>query len=87
MKHTILSISLFLSCISAFSQDCTSIRRCANEPFDLEATFTAETYEWLSGNVLDALVTIIDDTDSVYNATLGSSSTLYFIVRTATDTA
>jgi hypothetical protein len=87
MKHTILSISLFLTCIGAFSQDCTPIRRCVNEPFDLGATFTAETYEWLSGNALEALVTIIDETDSVYNTTLGSSSTLYFKVRTATDSA
>jgi hypothetical protein len=87
MKHSILSISLFLTFISAFSQDCTPIRRCINEPFELGATFSAETYEWLSGNALNALVTIVDETDSVYNATLGSSSTLYFKVTTATDTA
>jgi hypothetical protein len=87
MKHSILIVALFLFSITVKSQDCDTIRRCDNVTFPLVADFTAETYEWFSGNDLASLAQIPGSTEATYTAILTTSSTRSFKVRTAEDSA
>jgi hypothetical protein len=87
MKHTLLIVALFLISITVKSQDCDTIRRCDNVAFPLVADFTAETYEWFSGNDLASLTQIPGSTEATYTAILTTSSTRSFKVRTAEDSA
>jgi hypothetical protein len=85
MKHTLFSILLLLTATRALSQDCIEIRRCVNSGFDLDAPFTADSYEWMSGSSLDSLTVIADEMESTYEANLHEYSITYFKVRSPED--
>ena len=86
MKHTLLIVALFLISITVKSQDCDTIRRCDNVAFPLVADFTAETYEWYSGENISSLDTINGATNDTLFGVI-NSATSYFKVRTAEDSA
>lgn len=85
MKSTLFSILLLFTASRAISQDCLEIRRCVNSSFNLDAPFTADSYEWLSGNTLDSLTVLDGEMESTYEANLDEYSITYFKVRSAED--